>query len=96
MAEFLAGAGLFIIVMVAIGLARVLRGPANADRMMAAQLLGTGSITLVLLVAVAAGRPAMIDAAMTLALLAAFAGVAFVRAAAQDDKRAAAPGNDGE
>jgi multicomponent Na+:H+ antiporter subunit F len=85
MAEFLAGAGLFILVMVAIGLARVLRGPEDADRVMATQLLGTGSITLVLIVAVAARRPAMVDAAMTLALLAAFAGLAFVRAAARED-----------
>lgn len=85
MAEFLAGAGLFILATVAIGLARVLRGPEDADRMMAVQLLGTGSITLVLLVAVAAGRPAMIDAALTLALLGAFAGLAFLRAAASED-----------
>jgi multicomponent Na+:H+ antiporter subunit F len=86
MAEFLAGAGLFILVMVAIGLARVLRGPQDADRVMATQLLGTGGITLVLIVAVVANRPAMVDAAMTLALLAAFAGLAFVRAADREDE----------
>lgn len=86
MAEFLAGAGLFILVMVAIGLARVLRGPQDADRVMATQLLGTGGITLVLIVAVVANRPAMVDAAMTLALLAAFAGLAFVRAAGHEDE----------
>lgn len=85
MVEFLAGAGLFILVMVAIGLARVLRGPDDADRVMATQLLGTGGITLVLIVAVVANRPAMVDAAMTLALLAAFAGLAYVRAADQED-----------
>jgi multicomponent Na+:H+ antiporter subunit F len=85
MVEFLAGAGLFILVMVAIGLARVLRGPEDADRVMATQLLGTGGITLVLIVAVVANRPAMVDAAMTLALLAAFAGLAYVRAADQED-----------
>jgi multicomponent Na+:H+ antiporter subunit F len=85
MAEFLAGAGLFILLMVAIGLARVLRGPQDADRVMATQLLGTGGITLVLIVAVIVNRPAMVDAAMTLALLAAFAGLAFVRAADRED-----------
>jgi multicomponent Na+:H+ antiporter subunit F len=85
MAEFLAGAGLFILLMVAIGLARVLRGPNDADRVMATQLLGTGGITLVLIVAVLVNRPAMVDAAMTLALLAAFAGLAFVRAADRED-----------
>ena len=44
MAEFLLGAAAFILAMVALGLVRVLRGPADADRMMAAQLLGTGGI----------------------------------------------------
>lgn len=88
MVEFLSAAGLFILLMVAIGLTRVLRGPGDADRLMATQLLGTGGITLVLIVAVVARRPAMVDAAMILALLAAFAGLAFVRAAAhaQDDQ----------
>ena len=37
MTEFLGGAGLFIVVVVAIGLARVLRGPGDADRIMATQ-----------------------------------------------------------
>ena len=49
MAEFLFGAAAFILAMVALGLFRVLRGPADADRMMAAQLLGTGGIAVVLL-----------------------------------------------
>jgi len=80
MTEFLFGMGCLILVTVAIGLVRVLRGPADADRMMATQLLGTGGIALVLIFAVAAQRPAVIDAALILALLAAFAGLAFVRA----------------
>ena len=33
--------------MVALGLVRILRGPGNADRVMAAQLLGTGGIAVV-------------------------------------------------
>ena len=41
MAEFLLGAAGFVLAMVALGLVRVLRGPGDADRMMAAQLLGT-------------------------------------------------------
>jgi multicomponent Na+:H+ antiporter subunit F len=86
MADFLWAAGCFILLMVAIGLARVLRGPGDADRLMATQLLGTGGITLVLIIAIATDRPAMIDAAMTLALLAAFAGLAFVRAASRRDE----------
>ena len=52
MAEFLIAAAGFVLAMVALGLVRILRGPANADRMMAAQLLGTGGIAALL----AAGR----------------------------------------
>lgn len=46
--------------------------------MMAAQLLGTGGIA-VLLLAAGSGLPAAADVALTLALLAAFASVAFVK-----------------
>ena len=80
MAEFLFGAAAFILAMVALGLVRVLRGPADADRMMAAQLLGTGGIAVVLLLGAATGEVAAVDVALTLALLAAFASFAFVKA----------------
>ena len=80
MAEFLLGAAAFILSMVALGLIRVLRGPADADRMMAAQLLGTGGIAVVLLMGAATGEAAAVDVALTLALLAAFASFAFVKA----------------
>ena len=78
MAEFLVGAAGFVLATVALGLVRVLRGPAEADRLMAAQLLGSGGIATLLLLAGGTGVPAAVDAALTLALLAAFASVAFV------------------
>jgi len=83
MAEFLLGAAGFVLLMVALGLLRVLRGPADADRMMAAQLLGTGGIAVVLLLGAATGERALITVALSLALLAAFAGVAFVKAGSE-------------
>jgi multicomponent Na+:H+ antiporter subunit F len=49
MAEFLLASSVFVLAMVAIGLIRVLRGPGHADRMMAAQLLGSGGIAALLL-----------------------------------------------
>ena len=84
MAEFLITAAGFILAMVALGLVRILRGPADADRMMSAQLLGTGGIAALLLLAAGTGVPAAVDAALTLALLAAFAAVAFVDSARPD------------
>ena len=68
----------FVLAMVALGLVRILRGPGAADRMMAAQLLGSGGIA-VLLLAAGGGLAAAIDVALTLSLLAAFAAVAFVK-----------------
>ncbi len=84
MSEFLILAALFVLAMVALGLWRILRGPGDADRIMAMQLLGTGGIAALLLLAVGTGVGAVVDAALTLALLAAFAAVAFVKSA--DDR----------
>ncbi len=81
MAEFLLAAAGFVLAMVALGLIRILRGPGDADRMMAAQLLGTGGIAAVLLLGAATGEGAAIDVALTVAVLAAFASIAFVKAA---------------
>jgi multicomponent Na+:H+ antiporter subunit F len=78
MADFLLASSGFVLAMVAAGLVRVLRGPANADRMMAAQLLGTGGIATLLLMAATMDVSALVDVALVLALLAAFASVAFV------------------
>jgi multicomponent Na+:H+ antiporter subunit F len=78
MNDFLLAAAGFILLTVAAGLVRVLSGPGNADRMMAAQLLGTGGITSLLLAAFASGVRGVEDVALGLALLAAFASVAFV------------------
>jgi multicomponent Na+:H+ antiporter subunit F len=78
MADFLTASSCFVLAMVALGLVRVLHGPTNADRMMAAQLLGTGGTAALLQIAVATDAAALVDVALLLALLAAFASVAFV------------------
>jgi multicomponent Na+:H+ antiporter subunit F len=76
-----------ILVTVAVGLVRVLSGPGDVDRLMAAQLLGTGGIATLLLVAAATGASGVEDVALGLALLAAFASTAFVNSAASDADR---------
>ena len=72
----LAAAGL-IVLAVAIGLARIFLGD-DAEKLMAIQLLGTGGIAALLLIAYATSVPGVEDVALGLALLAAFATVAFV------------------
>jgi multicomponent Na+:H+ antiporter subunit F len=87
MVEFLYAAAGFALAMVALGLLRVLRGPTDADRMMAAQLLGTGGVAALLLAAAATGQPAASDLALLIALLAAFASAAFARKADEPEAR---------
>ena len=78
MPEFLMGVAGFVLVMVALGWIRILRGPARADRMMAAQLFGTGGIAALLLLGAGTGVGAVVDVALVLAVLAVFASIAFV------------------
>jgi multicomponent Na+:H+ antiporter subunit F len=92
MTDFLLAAALFVLAMVALGLVRILRGPTVADRIMAAQLLGTGGIAVLLLGAAATGLSAAADLALSLALLAAFASVALVSGIADPDGSEAADG----
>jgi len=79
--EFLVASAGFVMVTVIVGLARIVYGPGDADRIMAAQLLGTGGIASLLLVSVARDIPAAVDVALTLAMLAACASIAFVKSA---------------
>lgn len=88
MVDFMQWMAAFLVLMVALGLVRVARGPGRAERMMAAQLLGTGGIGALLLFAAAGGEPAVVDVALTLALLAAFASIAFVKFALRQDRPA--------
>ncbi len=83
--DFLLAAAVFVLATVALGLVRILHGPEEADRMMATQLFGTGGIAALLLLGVATEANAVLDVALTLALLAAFASVAFVQSASRSD-----------
>lgn len=60
------------------GLIRVVRGPAPAERMLAAQLFGTAAVAILLVLSQLMQMPALLDVAMVFALLAAVTLVAFV------------------
>lgn len=60
------------------GLVQVFRGPAPAERMLAAQLLGTAAVAILLILSHLMAMPALIDVALVFALLAAVTLVAFV------------------
>ena len=61
------------------GLFRVVLGPTEPDRMLAAQLMGTTGVGVLLLLSEAVDRPSLVDVALVFSLLAAVTTVAFVR-----------------
>ena len=79
MTSFLFAAAIFILVMEGVGLVRILRGPGDADRILSVQLIGSGGVAVLLLLAVATQTPSIMDVALMLALLATFVSVAFLR-----------------
>ena len=70
---------IFLLANLLVALLRVTRGPTPADRMLAALLFGTTGVALLLLLAYAEDSPALVDIALTLALLGSVIGVAFVQ-----------------
>ncbi len=59
------------------GLVRILRGPEDADRMLAAQLLGTGAVAILILMSAAMSAPPLLDVALVFAILALVAVACF-------------------
>lgn len=81
MTGFLLTCAVVVLFTVGLSLARLLRGSGHVDRMMAGELLGTGGVAALLLFGVATQTAGVIDLALLLALLAAFAAVAYVASA---------------
>ena len=79
MPELLLVMALVLLLTMSVGLVRVIIGPTPADRMMAAQLLGTSGIATLLLLSQALGVAALLDVALIFALLAAVSVAAFTR-----------------
>ena len=79
MNRFLAAAALILLLTLGAGLIRVLLGPTPSDRLMAAQLMGTTGIAILLLLAPVVRVPALVDVAWIFALLAVVAVAAFTR-----------------
>ena len=78
----------FVLAMAAGGLIIILQRPAEVDRIMAAQLLGTGGVAILLILAIATQNSPTVDVALMLALFAAFVTVAFVRDASDPQNTA--------
>ena len=89
MTGFLVAAAVLVLGMVVIALLQLLRGRQPLDWIMAAQLLGTAGIAALLLFGTATGATGALDLALLLALLAAFATMAFAASVRTRAERAA-------
>ncbi len=71
--------GMMVVLMLTLvaGLVRILRGPEDADRMLAAQLLGTGAVAILILMSAATSAPPLLDVALVFAILALVAVACF-------------------
>jgi multicomponent Na+:H+ antiporter subunit F len=78
MEHLLSGAVGFLLLNLAVGLLRVLRGPSASDRMLAALLFGSTTVAVLLILAQWQDQPALRDVALLFALLATILAVAFV------------------
>jgi multicomponent Na+:H+ antiporter subunit F len=79
MSDILLIVALLLMVGITVGLIRVAIGPTPSDRMMAAQLMGTSGIGVILLLGPVLEVPALVDVALIFSLLAAVAVTAFTR-----------------
>ncbi len=71
----------FLLANLLAALVRVVRGPTSADRLLAALLFGTTGVAILMLLAHANERPALVDVALVFALLASITGAAFAQRA---------------
>jgi multicomponent Na+:H+ antiporter subunit F len=84
---------LFLLLNLAAALERATCGPTAADRMLAALLFSTTGVGILVLIAFASDARALIDVALTLALLAAITGIAFAQRAWGTDDHDGEPAN---
>ena len=96
MSAGLSGVAFLLLLSLGLGLLRIWRGPGFADRMLAAQLLGTSGIAILLVLAGPLDQPALHDVALVLAMLALLAVLAFVARVWEADDDGPGSENDGE
>lgn len=83
MTSLLAGAAELALVLVLasllLGFVRVLRGPSLPDRVMALDMIGLASVSVIVLVAIQTDQAILMDAAIALALISFLGTLAFAR-----------------
>ena len=87
MTPLLLGLAAFLLLNLGAGMAVVFRGRRAADRVIAAQLFGTTTVAILLLLAEATGVAALRDVGLVFVLLATLLTVAFVRLPTKPEER---------
>jgi multicomponent Na+:H+ antiporter subunit F len=75
---------LFLLLSLALGIIRALKGPSLEDRLISILLLGTGGVAILLLLSLSMQLPALLDVGLVLVLLAAVAAAAMTRRESND------------
>lgn len=78
MDTFLSIAAALLIAFLLAGLLRVIRGPGRTDRMLASQLFGSTGVAVLMMLAIVKQQPALLNAALVLALLAPLTLMTFI------------------
>jgi multicomponent Na+:H+ antiporter subunit F len=68
-----------VMLSIALAFVRVLRGPSLPDRVMALDMIGLMSVSVIVLTAIASDEPVLLDAAIALALISFLGTLAFAR-----------------
>lgn len=79
MTTFYLGAAGLLLLSIAAGLIRIVRGPTPADRLLAAQLFGTAGTAILFLLSEVQGLEPLQDVALVFGILAAITAVAFAQ-----------------
>jgi multicomponent Na+:H+ antiporter subunit F len=87
MSALTTGLALFLLLNLAVGMLRVYWGPTAGDRILAAQLFGTTTVAMLLLLAEAMDLAALRDVALVFVLLATLITVAFVNLPTRPEER---------
>jgi multicomponent Na+:H+ antiporter subunit F len=87
MSALTTGLALFLLLNLAVGMLRVYWGPTAGDRILAAQLFGTTTVAMLLLLAEAMDLAALRDVALVFVLLATLITVAFVNLPSRPEER---------
>jgi multicomponent Na+:H+ antiporter subunit F len=87
MSALTTGVALFLLLNLAVGMLRVYWGPTAGDRILAAQLFGTTTVAILLLLAEAMELAALRDVALVFVLLATLITVAFVNLPTRPEER---------